>query len=310
MLLLQIESTDFAGGRINLVENTINNTLSQDIQYHHTDHLGSVRAITNQSGEIVEQNAYYPFGERHTFGNTYAQTTNRFKYNGKEEQTAGNLGLLDYGARMYDANIGRWFVQDPLSEKYYAHSPYNYCVNNPVMFVDPDGKKIKIGNLLGRLGAYLGINTYEKQVMDHIAQLKEISPELNRVINNIEESEFTIRIEHTDKKSTNSHHNDNGNAFSGNRSNVGTHKAVPSGGTLFYDPNNDKTNSGEVRNPIIGLAHELGHAENQIKGEYVVYKSKRKEKLEILKDETRSLELENIIRRLLNTQQRKSYFKE
>ena len=51
---LQIESTAFAGGRINLVENTINNTLSQDIQYHHTDHLGSVRAITNQSGETIE----------------------------------------------------------------------------------------------------------------------------------------------------------------------------------------------------------------------------------------------------------------
>ena len=136
---LQLESTAFAGGRINLATST-GGALTQDIQYHHTDHLGSVRVITNQSGETVEQNAYYPFGERHTFGNTYAQTTNRFKYNGKEEQTTGNLQYLDYGARMYDSKIARWFVQDPLSEKYYAHSPYNYCVNNPVMFVDPDGK--------------------------------------------------------------------------------------------------------------------------------------------------------------------------
>ena len=113
---LQIGITDFAGGGINIVENTINNTLSQDIQYHHTDHLGSVRAITNQNGITVEQNAYYPFGERHTFSNTYAQTLNRFKYNGKEKQTTCNLQYLDYGARMYDANIGRWFVQDSLSE--------------------------------------------------------------------------------------------------------------------------------------------------------------------------------------------------
>ena len=42
---------------------------------------------------------------------------------------------------MYDSKVARWFVQDPLSEKYYAHSPYNYCVNNPVMFVDPDGMR-------------------------------------------------------------------------------------------------------------------------------------------------------------------------
>ena len=141
---LQIESTDFAGGRINLVENTGTNALSQDIHYFHTDHLGSVRAITDNSGSVIEQNAYYPFGSRHTFGNTYAQTTNRFKFNGKEEQTTGNLNYLDYGARMYDSNIGRWMVQDPLAEKYYSQSPYNYCVNNPVMFVDPDGEDVRV----------------------------------------------------------------------------------------------------------------------------------------------------------------------
>ena len=41
---------------------------------------------------------------------------------------------------MYDTKIARWLVQDPLAEKYYSVSAYNYCVNNPVMFVDPDGK--------------------------------------------------------------------------------------------------------------------------------------------------------------------------
>ena len=137
---LQIESTNFAGGRINLAENTSTNTLLQDIQYHHKDHLGSVRAITDNSGSVIEQNAYYPFGSRHTFGNTYAQTTNRFKFNGKEEQTTGNLNYLDYGARMYDSNIGRWMVQDPLSEKYYAYSQYSFSGNNPILNIDSDGK--------------------------------------------------------------------------------------------------------------------------------------------------------------------------
>ena len=39
---------------------------------------------------------------------------------------------------MYDTKTARWLVQDPLAEKYYSYSSYNYCVNNPVMFVDPD----------------------------------------------------------------------------------------------------------------------------------------------------------------------------
>ena len=137
---LQIESTDFAGGRINLAENTSTKTLLQDIQYHHKDHLGSVRVITDNSGSVIEQNAYCPFGSRHTFGNTYAQTTNRFKFNGKEEQTTGNLQYLDYGARMYNSNTGRWTTQDPLAEKYYAYSQYSFSGNNPILNIDSDGK--------------------------------------------------------------------------------------------------------------------------------------------------------------------------
>ena len=130
-----LESTDFSGGRIVLSGNT------QAIHYHHKDHLGSVRAITDGSGSTIEQNAYYPFGGRHTFGQTYAQTTaNRYKFNGKELQTIGGLDLLDYGARMYDTKTARWLVQDPLAEKYYPFSPYSFSGNNPVMNIDRDGK--------------------------------------------------------------------------------------------------------------------------------------------------------------------------
>ena len=130
-----LESTDFSGGRIVLSGNT------QTIHYHHKDHLGSVRAITDGSGSTIEQDAYYPFGGRHTFGQTYAQTaSNRYKFNGKELQTTGNLDLLDYGARMYDTKIARWLVQDPLAEKYYPFSAYSFSGNNPVMNIDRDGK--------------------------------------------------------------------------------------------------------------------------------------------------------------------------
>ena len=64
---------------------------------------------------------------------------NRYKFNGKEEEEVGGLKLLDYGARRYDAALGRWTGTDPLADSYSPYSPYAYCLNNPVALVDPNG---------------------------------------------------------------------------------------------------------------------------------------------------------------------------
>nr|WP_320036967.1 RHS repeat-associated core domain-containing protein [uncultured Bacteroides sp.] len=104
--------------------------------YYIQDHLGNNRVVFNQSGTIEQTNHYYPFGM--TFGEGTENSDNRYKYNGKELDRMHGLDLYDYGARHYDAAIGRWGVIDPLAEKYYSVSPYAYCANNPIRFVDPD----------------------------------------------------------------------------------------------------------------------------------------------------------------------------
>ena len=103
--------------------------------YYLKDHQGNNRVVINSSGTVQETNHYYPFGD------VFASTGNvqPYKYNGKELDTKKGLNWYDYGARHYDATLGRWFVVDPLSEKMSAWSPYAYCFNNPIRLIDNNG---------------------------------------------------------------------------------------------------------------------------------------------------------------------------
>ena len=105
--------------------------------YYLQDHLGNNRVVVKQDGTIEQVNHYYPFGG--LFGESTDGDVQRFKYNGKELERMHGLDWYDYGARHLDAALGRWSTIDPMAEKYYNLSPYNYCGNNPIKFVDPDG---------------------------------------------------------------------------------------------------------------------------------------------------------------------------
>ena len=101
-------------------------------------------------------NHYYPFGG--TFAST--SSVQPYKYNGKELDRKGGLDWYDYGARHYDAALGRWHVVDPMAEKYFGWSPYNYCANNSINCIDPDGKKIIFVNGYLGFGSPKGGATY------------------------------------------------------------------------------------------------------------------------------------------------------
>ena len=96
--------------------------------------------MLSSSGTVMETNHYYPFG------GVFSTSTNPqpYKYNGKELDSKNGLNWYDYGARHYDAALGRWFVADPLSNNHYGISPYSYCLNNPMKYIDPDGKDVRI----------------------------------------------------------------------------------------------------------------------------------------------------------------------
>lgn len=130
--------------------------------FNYTDHLGNVRVTygvdpSSYELKIMEENNYYPFGLKHANYNmdkiNYEEMLSggsigmvpvesipfKYKYNGKELQDELGLNMYDYGARLYDPARAGWSNIDPKAEVSRRWSPYNYCYNNPLRFIDPDG---------------------------------------------------------------------------------------------------------------------------------------------------------------------------
>jgi len=109
-------------------------------EYYLKDHLGNVRIVfqkgTGNTASLLQKTDYYPFGL--PYSNQFnSSTDNKYLYNGKELQDG--INWFDYGARMYDPQIGRWHVIDAMAESHFDCTPYNYALNNPIWFIDPFG---------------------------------------------------------------------------------------------------------------------------------------------------------------------------
>ncbi len=127
-------------------------------QYEIVDHLGNIRVTIsdvklstldaakkpgNYTADVTSLNNYYAYGMQ-MVGNNYSTTTSRFGFNGKEKmnEMEGEGIEYDFGARIYDPRVGRWLSLDPMQAKYVSWSPYNFAIDNPINFVDPDGRDV------------------------------------------------------------------------------------------------------------------------------------------------------------------------
>jgi len=146
----EIEAYYFGDGRVVFGES------NSIYEYNLKDHLGNTVVTFSdkddddeistlpEDEEVLRRTHYYPFGMTMDlpFLEDFNNPENDYLYNGKELNKDFEINLSDYGARWYDAAIGRWGGVDPLADdpSQVSWTPYHYTYNNPIKFIDPDGK--------------------------------------------------------------------------------------------------------------------------------------------------------------------------
>ena len=272
-------------------------TLS-DSKYHYylKDHQGNNRVVINQSGTVEEANHYYPFG------GVFASSGNvqPYKYNGKEYDSKKGLNWYDYGARHYDAVLGRFTTNDRFAEKYYSMSPYQYGANSPVGNIDVNGDSIIIkpnaNGIIDQIKVLFGYDTkFQKDVKADLFQLKQDDKKVADIIGKLEESKNIHYITMPKKGEYNS------TGFNADK----VKKNISQGSEIYYNPYNRRRgrNDSDMRTPRIGLAHELQHSFDVDKKVATYERTKNG----ILLMDIRAINTENRIRKVIGEPKRTMY---
>lgn len=135
-LKVYLRKAGLADGKIAAEFSKAASTIS-GLYYLHGDHLGTATYVTDSNGETTQFFLNLPFGETMAEQNLPGAYENPYKFNAKELDV--ETGLYYYGARYYNPRTSIWLSVDPLAEKFPGWSPYNYAMNNPLVFIDPTG---------------------------------------------------------------------------------------------------------------------------------------------------------------------------
>ncbi|BAP30069.1 cell well associated RhsD protein [Chryseobacterium sp. StRB126] len=265
--------------------------------------------------EVIDTNNYYPFGLNH-IGGTKGQlgSYKNYKYNGKELQ---ETGMYDFGARMYMPDLGRWSVVDPLAETSRRWSTYTYAYNNPIRFIDPDGRQgkdiilslghdkweaeIKARYDGGKLYAYSNGKRTGVEYTGDTSKVSGIISDLNKLSANSagkselidyfskEGNDVTIRL----------------NPDSENHYGYGTGSITVTGETVPLPT----TEGMQDADSYIVLGHEMGHAKSDLKKEEGTVKEwyKKDDGTSVTLDEINATHIENKIRKAANLPLRTRY---
>ena len=247
-----------------------------EFHYYIRDHQGNIRGVTDCRGNIEQQNDYYPFGGM--MASSTGGAVQPYRYTGKELVRFQGLDWLDYGARWYDPAILHWNGVDKLAEKYTYVSPFSFCLNNPVIYFDPDGNKVILSGSQEERAMML----YNLQMLtnDELKMRKDGTVYIKsqgtmnssydlqcrtELISALIDNKRTTTI-HVDHETGNNAHDINSeNATNGVGSDVSvTFNPI----RLQVSTINPKTGrlQGEMRPAYIGLAHELIHSIRSMKG--------------------------------------------